>query len=323
MTGSFIVLIMEAGRARISRFRIQVCGETLWAADPESLAARFAAARPQLVAVTGERREAESLAEELRRRGLAESVFVIAPEARDEPTTPGRVPVALSERATVTSPEELLTALVEAMVSAYARFPVSPLTGMPCSPVLRQEVEERLARAEAFAFLYLDLDNFKAYNDLYGFGRGDIVIRALAREVEAAIAHHGTPNDLAVHIGGDDFAVVTAPDRASRVARRIITEFRRKAATLYPAEARTAGYIETQDRQGNPTRYPLMTVSVGGVDTANRPVSGYLELTEIAAEMKAYAKSQQGGRFVMDRRRRWEASQSGAHSWKKVREERR
>jgi diguanylate cyclase (GGDEF)-like protein len=300
---SFAVLIVERGKARISRFRVQVCGETLWATGPEGLAERLASARPDLIAVAGDPDGAEALAEDLRRQGLAESVFVVTRNGKPGRTKPGQVPVPLPQQAAAESSEELLNALVEAMVSAYARFPVSPLTGMPSSAVLRQEVETRLARGEPFAFLYLDLDNFKAYNDVYGFGRGDIAITTLGREVQAALARYGTPRDLAVHIGGDDFAVLTAPERAHRVATRIIAEFSREAARLYPEEARTAGYIETRDRQGTPARYPLMTVSVGGVNTAYRQVSSYLQLTEIAAEIKAHAKSKDGGTFIMDRRR--------------------
>jgi len=302
-THSFAVLIVEKGRARISRFKVEVCGETLLATGSEGLAQRLVSARPHLIAVAGDQEGAEALAEDLRRQGLAESVLLVTHDGKEDRARPGQVPAPLPRQLAVASPEELLSALVTAMVAACARFPVSPLTGLPCSAVLRQEVEDRLTRGKPFALLYLDLDNFKAYNDVYGFGRGDIAITTLGREVKAAVTRYGTPKDLAVHIGGDDFAVLTTPERATRVAKRIIGEFAREMALLYPEETRAAGYIETRDRQGNPTRYPLMTVSVGGVSTAHRPVSSYLELTEIAAEMKAYAKSQDGGNFVLDRRR--------------------
>lgn len=297
------MLVVERGKTRISRFQIEMCGETLWEVGPEGLAQRLESVRPYLIAVTGEREEAERLAEELRRRGVADSVFLVTAAERAAPSRPGQVPVPLPREVSVESSEALLPALVEALVSAYARFPVSPLTGMPGSAVLRQEVEDRLARGEPFAFLYLDLDNFKAYNDVYGFGRGDIAIRALGQEVEAALAHDGTPADLAVHIGGDDFAILTAPERAAQVAEQIIREFARKAAQLYPPEVRQAGYVETRDRKGNVAQFPLMTVSIGGVSSTTRAITSYLQLTEVAAEMKAYAKSGGGGKYVMDRRK--------------------
>jgi GGDEF domain-containing protein len=179
-------------------------------------------------------------------------------------------------------------------------------------------VEQRLAAGEHFVFLYLDIDNFKAFNDVYGFGRGDIAIRTLGHEVVEATKTLGGPSDLCVHIGGDDFAIVVGgpphsdhpsqPDasgaeRAQRMAGRVIEEFDKKASELYPPEAREAGYIVTQNRRGEEERYPIMTVSVGGVDTSRRAIASYLELAEIAAEVKGYAKALEGSRFVMDRRR--------------------
>jgi diguanylate cyclase (GGDEF)-like protein len=200
-------------------------------------------------------------------------------------------------------PEVLIERLIRAVLSVQARTPVSPLTGLPGSPVLRNTVEQRIAAGEQFVFLYLDIDNFKAFNDVYGFGHGDIAIRMLGHEVVEAVKALGSATDLCVHIGGDDYAIITTADRALALAQRIIEGFDQKAAELYSEEARRLGYIETQSRRGEPERYPIMTVSVGGVDTGRRRVASYLELAEIAAEVKGYAKALEGSRFVMDRRR--------------------
>ncbi len=311
--------MVEPGRAKLSRFNVELQGETLWAAGPEKLAQAAArvsgrAGRPELVAVAAEPQIAIELADELRRRGLAKSVFLITPAEDEEGTAegppgpeemtgPGRVKVALPTDWSAMDPGDLLFHLVSAVVGAQARNPVSALTGLPGSPVLRDDVERRLAAGEPFIFLYLDIDNFKAYNDVYGFGRGDIVIRALAKEVVDATRRCGTPTDLCVHIGGDDFAVLTTSDRYAEIARRITAGFAGKVPGFYDEEARTKGYIETPSRRGEPTRYPLMTVSIGGVNTALRRVDSYLHLTEIAAEVKGYAKALEGNQFVMDRRR--------------------
>ncbi len=322
---SFAVLVVEPGRAKLSRFNVELQGETLWAAGPEKLAQAAARAsgrggRPELVAVAAEPQIALELAEELRRRGLARSVFLITPAedeeapAEQEPAAegppgpeeligPGRVKVALPTDWSAMDPGDLLLHLVNAVIGAQARNPVSALTGLPGSPVLRDDVERRLSAGEPFIFLYLDIDNFKAYNDVYGFGRGDIVIRALAKEVVEATRRCGTPTDLCVHIGGDDFAVVTTSPRYAEIAREITAGFAGKVPGFYDAEARARKYIETPSRRGEPTRYPLMTVSIGGVNTALRRIEGYLHLTEIAAEVKGYAKALEGNQFVMDRRR--------------------
>jgi diguanylate cyclase (GGDEF)-like protein len=169
--------------------------------------------------------------------------------------------------------------------------------------VLRNSVEHRFSAGEDFIFLYLDIDNFKAFNDVYGFGKGDLAIRLLGREVSAAVGALGNPTDVCVHIGGDDFAIITSTDKAPALAQRIIGEFDANVPDLYPTEARETGYIETASRRGEPERYPLMTVSVGGVDTSRRTTKNYLQLAEIAAEVKAYAKAIEGSQFVMDRRR--------------------
>jgi diguanylate cyclase (GGDEF)-like protein len=299
---SFAILIVESGRARVCRFDVELRGETLWATTTEELARRLSVARPEIVAVAGGA-EAAELADDLRRRGLAESVFVITPAAGEEPTPVGQIRVVLPQQVSAMKPEDLIQRLVRAVLSAQAKTPVSPLTGLPGSMVLRNSVEHRFSAGEDFIFLYLDIDNFKAFNDVYGFGKGDLAIRLLGREVSAAVGALGNPTDVCVHIGGDDFAIITSTDKAPALAQRIIGEFDANVPDLYPTEARETGYIETASRRGEPERYPLMTVSVGGVDTSRRTTKNYLQLAEIAAEVKAYAKAIEGSQFVMDRRR--------------------
>ncbi|MFB3880001.1 MAG: GGDEF domain-containing protein [Armatimonadota bacterium] len=300
---SLAILIVEPGRARVCRFNVELRGETLWTTTTEELARRLGTTRPEIVAVAGTMEVATKLADELRRRQIAESVFLITPAEDGDPTPTGQIRVSLPQHVKVMKPELLVERLIRAVLSAQARTPVSPLTGLPGSPVLRNSVEQRLASAGQFVFLYLDIDNFKAFNDVYGFARGDIAIRLLGQEVVEAVRSLGTPSDLCVHIGGDDFAIVTGREQAGAIAQRVIEGFDRKAPDLYSPEARQAGYIETQSRRGEPERYPLMTVSIGGVDTGRRRVTSYLELAAIAAEVKGYAKALEGSRFVLDRRR--------------------
>ena len=299
---SFAVLIVEPGRARVCRFNLELRGETLWSTTTEALAQRLATAKPELVAVSGRLDVATQIADDLRRSGLAESIFLITPAADGEPAPTGQIRVLLPQNLANLKPEELLQRLVRSVLAAQARTPVSPLTGLPGSPVLRNNVEQLLARDEQFVFLYLDIDNFKAFNDVYGFAKGDIAIRLLGQQVVEATKQLGGPHDLCVHIGGDDFAVVTTPDRAAAIAQRVIASFDEKSPDLYPTEIKEIGYLETPSRRGEPERYPLMTVSIGGVDSNRRKVGSYLELAEIAAEVKSYAKALLGSQFVMDRR---------------------
>ena len=300
---SFAVLIVEPGKAKLSRFNVELRGETLWTTETAELARRLVRTRPELVAVAGDLGLAAEMADDLRRRGVAQSVFLLTPAGDEVIAGPGQVRVILPGGPATLGPEALLRRLVQAVLSAQSRTPVSPLTGLPGSPVLRHEVERRLATGVPFVFLYQDLDNFKAYNDMYGFGRGDIAIRLLGREVVEATSKHGTPTDLCVHIGGDDFAIITTSDRYAELAGEVISGFDRSVPELYSEEARAQGYIETASRRGEPTRYPLMTVSIGGVNLSQRRIESYLSLTETAAEVKRYAKELEGSQFVMDRRR--------------------
>ena len=303
MAESFAILVVEPGKAQLNHFNVELRGETLWTTETEDLAKRLSRARPELVAVAGDEGAARELAEQLRRLGVAQSVFLITPANGETENEPGPIRVALPDTIRMAGGERLLRHLIEAVLSIQARTPVSALTGLPGSPVLRQDVDRRLAAGTPFVFLYLDLDNFKAYNDVYGFGRGDIAIRLLSSEVTAAVKEFGAPDDLRVHIGGDDFAIVTAAGDHSQVARRIIAGFAAGVPALYSEDDQTRGFIETRNRRGELTRYPLMTVSIGGVNSAVRHIEGYLQLTEIAAEVKGYAKALEGNQFVMDRRR--------------------
>lgn len=300
---SFAVLIVEPGRARVCRFNVELRGESLWTTTTEELPRRLGSARPEIVAVAGSLETAAQLADDLRRRGLAESVFLITPATDGEPTPTGQIKVSLPGELSTFAPEDLVRRLLKAVLNAQARTPVSPLTGLPGSPVLRHEIEQRLTAGTPFVFLYLDIDNFKAFNDVYGFGRGDVAIRVLGHEAVQAVTELGTPEDLCVHIGGDDFAIVTTAEQAQAIATRVADRFDAAVPELYDANARAAGYIETQNRRGEAERYPLMTVSIGGVDATRRRITSYLELAEVAAEVKGYAKALEGSQFVMDRRR--------------------
>jgi GGDEF domain-containing protein len=303
MAESFAILVVEPGKAQLNHFNVELRGETLWTTETEDLAKRLSRARPELVAVAGDEDTARALAEQLRRLGVAQSVFLITPANGELVNEPGQIRVALPDTIRMAGAERLLRHLIEAVLSIQARTPVSALTGLPGSPVLRQDVDRRLTAQTPFVFLYLDLDNFKAYNDVYGFGRGDIAIRLLSSEVMAAVKESGGPDDLCVHIGGDDFAIVTTAEDYSQVARRIIVGFTAGVPALYSEDDQARGFIETRNRRGELTRYPLMTVSIGGVNSAVRHIEGYLQLTEIAAEVKGYAKALEGNQFVMDRRR--------------------
>jgi diguanylate cyclase (GGDEF)-like protein len=206
---------------------------------------------------------------------------------------------------------------------AEAKQWANPLTGLPGSPAIRAEVERRLQAETPFCLLYLDYDHFKAFNDAYGFSRGDTAILLLAQIMREVVSECGNPDDFIGHIGGDDFAVVTTPDRAEAIARGVMDRIGPEVELLYSDQDRERGYTVVQRRRAR-ERYPLMTLSIAGVSNVNRPLDSYLAVSEIAAEIKAHAKAKRGSNYVPDRRRgestvmteEREEELEGAHEWR-------
>jgi len=298
---SIAILIVDKTKARLTRFSLELRGEVNWAGTPSNLAETISRLRPDLVNIVEDTESADRLAQELRERGLARSVFLITP-ARGTGHPSHQAGIALPEPVDPLQPKRLVAGLVEALREAQTRAPLSPLTQLPGSLALQREVERRLAANEVFDFLYLDLDNFKAYNDLYGFARGDLAIQLLARHVVTAVQPRRGAEDLCVHIGGDDFGVLTTPDRSEVIGHSIISGFEADSPSLYSEEDRARGYIVTADRRGREARWPLMTVSIACDGNERRVVTSYLQLSDIAAEVKIFAKSVPGSVFLRDRR---------------------
>jgi len=239
---------------------------------------------------------AEELAAEVNRASTDESMLLIAPmpEAASE-QVPTRIGIILPEALDARRPKQLMGSLLQALS-------LNPVTKLVGGWALQAHVERRLRTGEDFAFLYLDLDNFKAYNDVCGFVRGDTVIKLLAKIITRAVRERGGPGDLAAHIGGDDFAILTTADKSREIAEVILATFDDKAPTLYSEEHRKRGSICVVDRGGESVTYPLMTLSVAAVISSRRPITSYRQLSDIAAELKAYAKSLPGSVYVEERR---------------------
>ncbi|HEU5099147.1 MAG TPA: response regulator [Roseiflexaceae bacterium] len=196
-----------------------------------------------------------------------------------------------------------LLARVKSHLRRSAQRPVlNPLTGLPGGVLLSQAIHQRLACQTPFALLYADLDNFKAFNDIYGFSRGDQALLFVASIIQKVMAEHGNPDDTIGHIGGDDFAMLTTPDRAEPICHALIRTFDAEVPQLYSVEDRQRGYISGADRYGILRRFDLMTISIGVVTTQRRGFSDQESLTRVAAEMKHHAKEQAGSTFAVDQR---------------------
>ena len=200
-------------------------------------------------------------------------------------------------------PQELLARVHAKIRRVEVDSSLSPLTKLPGNLRIENELRRRLDKQLAFAVLYLDLDHFKAFNDVYGFTHGDEAIQLVAHVSVDAVRRRGTENDFVGHIGGDDFIIVTEPDRAEEIAREIIADFDREIRALYTAKDLKQGYIETRDRRGTLNRFPVMSLSIAVVSNDRGQLTNYAQVGEAAADLKRYAKSIAGSVFVKDKRR--------------------
>jgi diguanylate cyclase (GGDEF)-like protein len=180
----------------------------------------------------------------------------------------------------------------------------SPLTRLPGSVAIDNVLRRRIVMDAPLAFCLIDMDNFKAFSDYYGYARGSELIKATAKVLEAVIAEQGTDEDFLGHIGGDDFVVITVPDRYPKMARTVIERFDTMILDFYSQADRARRYIVAKNRQGQEMKFPLMTISIAVVTNLYRELIDPLQVGEIVAELKEYAKSIPGSIYVVDKRRK-------------------
>jgi DNA-binding response OmpR family regulator len=197
---------------------------------------------------------------------------------------------------------ELLARVQGTLRRAREMRALSPLTGLPGNVRVHEEIRRRVAEETPFALLYADLDHFKAYNDHYGFIRGDEAIKALVQLAADVVQDIAGPHGFVGHVGGDDVVLITPPEFAEQVAGTLCQRFDLRVPELYDDEDVDRGFVEVPDRQGNPRKFPMLSLSVGVATTKNRQFEHYGEAVAVATEMKQVAKRQQGSAFVVDSR---------------------
>jgi diguanylate cyclase (GGDEF)-like protein len=178
----------------------------------------------------------------------------------------------------------------------------SPLTNLPGNTRIDEEIANRVTIGLPFGVCYLDLDNFKAFNDAYGFLRGDDAILALARACQTAVMEAGKPTPFLGHVGGDDFVIVCDVPQAETMCARILSAFDEVSPKLHDTVDAERGYLEVTDRQGNPRQYPLVSVSAGIATTERRIYVDHRQIVAVATEMKNVAKATPGSSVAVDRR---------------------
>lgn len=178
----------------------------------------------------------------------------------------------------------------------------SPLTRLPGGIFIEKKLNHRIALKQPIAFCLLDIDNFKSFNDRYGYAKGNKLIKTTAAIIRRAVIELGSTSDFIGHIGGDDFVVITTPNHCKRICRSIIKAFDKTIPNIYDAEDRQRGYIVGENRQKQKVSFPLATISIAVVTNAHRPVINYIQFGEISAEIKQRAKAIDGSNYLVDQR---------------------
>jgi diguanylate cyclase (GGDEF)-like protein len=200
------------------------------------------------------------------------------------------------------SADEVTTRLDALLRRSDRDLTVHPSTRLPGAVEIEADVQRRLLAADTFAMCYADLDHFKEFNDRYSYNDGDRVIRILARILHDVVKGVVGEQGFVGHIGGDDFIFVIPVPSIQEICAEVISVFDTLIPFQYSEQDRRAGYFFGKDRRGQLHRVPLMTLSIGVVTNERRHFTHAAQVSELATEMKSYAKTLPGSVFSIDRR---------------------
>ena len=181
---------------------------------------------------------------------------------------------------------------------------INPSTHLPGPAMIEYEIERQIKMGSEFAVCYADLDNFKAYNDYYGYSYGDRVIKLTAkiiRDVVFDVCREG----FVGHIAGDDFIYVIPRDIVEKVCTWVIKSFDALIPYRYELEDRERGYITTVSRRGELENYPILTISIAVMINDNGKFSHVGELSRMLADLKKATKLKTGSNFMIERRKKY------------------
>ena len=180
---------------------------------------------------------------------------------------------------------------------------VSPLTGLPGNVQIQAELKKHLMKQEEFSVMYLDLDNFKAYNDEYGFLKGDEVIKYTANVITKCIHNDFNQIGFVGHIGGDDFIAIVPYKDTEALCQQIIARFDKGIKSFYNEADIENGYIEIANRKGIVEKFPLVSISIAVVVADKNRFDNILEIGDVSAQVKHAVKSVLGSSYAIDRRK--------------------
>ncbi len=178
----------------------------------------------------------------------------------------------------------------------------NPLTQLPGNYSITRQIQRLIDREDPFVIAYVDLDNFKSFNDKYGFLRGDDIIKMTARLLTNSVRKLGLPEAFVGHVGGDDFVFIIPPDTLDGVCQEVIRNFDLIVQDFYDEDDRIRGCIDSTNRKGEKECFPFVSISIAVVTNEFRPIRHIGEVSAIAAEVKKRVKSMPGSNYYKDLR---------------------
>lgn len=185
----------------------------------------------------------------------------------------------------------------------YLNRRMSPLTGLPGNVQIQTEMKRRLLKKEVFAILYFDLDNFKAYNDVYGFSNGDEIIKFTAKIICKSIHNLKESENFIGHVGGDDFVAIISKSDYDKLCQNIIFDFDSQVSNFYTQEDVSRGFVEVANRRGIIEQFPLVSISISVVEVDKDRYKNTLEIGEVSAQIKHQAKAIMGSTYIINKRK--------------------
>lgn len=199
-------------------------------------------------------------------------------------------------------PREIISRIRNTLKRIERSRAANPLTGLSGNLEIQREIIRRIEKQEPFAIVYADLNEFKAFNDAYGFAKGDSVIKMTADIIKDQVGLFGKNDDFIGHIGGDDFIFITTPDVVEDICNNIIEQFTERITGFYSAKDVANGFIATKNRKGEKSVFPIMSIALAAVTTKNYVFKTYQQVAKVATELKKKVKSMPGSNYIEDRR---------------------
>ena len=295
----------EEARASIDVELRKAGAEVIVATDGDEALARVADVHPDVVVLdaAAPKTDAYEVCRRLRSEPSTESIAVVVLVDRSI-ADDALAQIAMGANDYVVKPfdtVELRMRVASALRTKPETTALNPLTYLPGNVQVQRELERRTHEQAPFALMYVDVDNFKSFNDHYGFLRGDKAIKLEADCTADAVRRHARRSFVG-HVGGDDIVAIVDAPAAEPIARDIVAAWDRRVLPLYDPDDARRGYVEVADRLGELRRWPIATISIGIATNVHRPLQSHWEASEIAAEMKRYAKRLPGSGYAFDRR---------------------